>query len=109
MRKKVYYGRDMPESVVAVVYALCGDYERRRKILRGRPRDGTRAVCERINRVIDEALETVEPAMRRELLEDMARGRGYSRSPLCCMISKNAYYDRRRAVVRAIAEGLGIF
>ena len=104
-REKMYFSWEIPTSVVNMVNALCADYLRReRAILRGELPDNVLERYVLLNRTVDVALSEVEVGLRADLLQDIASGRGYVRSPLQCLVSKNTYYRRRRKLVHDIAK-----
>ncbi len=104
-REKMYFSWEIPTSVVNMVNALCADYLRReREIRRNESPDDVLERYALLNRTVDDALAEVEAGMRDELLQDIARGRGYTRSPLQGCVSKNTYYRRRRKLVHDIAK-----
>ena len=95
-REKMYFSWEIPTSVVCMVNAICADYERRERAIKYSNITG--AVLERyieLNSVID-------------LLRDIAEGRGYTRSPTQCVVSKNTYYRRRRKLIHDIAKELSL-
>ena len=106
-RKKEYFKHELPTSVVVVVYAICADYDRREREMKFGVVSGD--VLERyaeINRTIESALLCVESDLREDLLSDIAEKRGFERSRISPLLSKNAYYRRRRRVIYEIAAGL---
>lgn len=95
----------IPSGVVEVVKSLCRDYDRREKAA------GDEAVAEnnkRINTAIDEALESVEVGIRRDILHDVSNGVGYDMSQASPYMAKNTYYDRKRKVIHDIAKKLNL-
>ena len=106
-RKKEYFKHELPTSVVVVVYAICADYDRREREMKFGVVTGD--VLERyaeLNRTIESALLCVESDLREDLLSDIAKKRGFERSRISPLLSKNAYYRRRRRVIYEIAAGL---
>ena len=106
-RKKEYFKHELPTSVVVVVYAICADYDRREREMKFGIVSGD--VLERyaeLNRTIESALLCVESDLREDLLSDIAKKRGFERSRISPLLSKNAYYRRRRRVIYEIAAGL---
>lgn len=102
-RRAIYKLRGIPFSVVRVVYSICGDYERREKAIRS---DNATEAMVRLNAIVDEALEDIEPAIRRDIISDISDGRGYYKSNCCIMMEKNTYYRRRRKLVYDIAKAM---
>lgn len=111
MGRRRMYDRErytLPGSVVDLVESICGDYYRREKTIEAGKDERVVATCLRINGVIDNALLDIEEGMRRDMLFDIAEGRGYDRSALQLKISKRAYYNRRRKLVYDVACGLSL-
>ena len=107
-RGRVFDEHRLPHGVLQVVISICADYERRAAVLR-EGADGEDAVFARyqeLNGAVDRALAQVEVGVRRDLLCDVALGRGYRRSAAQYMLSKNAYYRRRHKLMRDIAKEL---
>ena len=104
-RGRVFDEHRLPRGVVMLVTSILADYERRATVLR----DGgevTSAVLDRyreLNGAVDAALEDLEVAIRRDMMCDIALGRGYRKSCAQYILSKNAYYKRRRKVVYDVA------
>ena len=107
-RKRMFFDHELPVSVVRLVSAICGDYERREREIARNGSERVRARCLAYNTVIDSALSDMEVGVRRELVSDIAAWRGYSRSGLKVVLSKNAYYRRRRKLIYDIACGLSL-
>ena len=106
-RYRTYFKWEIPSGVVAIVKAVCADYERRERAIRYSNITGE--VLSRyveLNAVIDNALEEVEIGIRRDLLEDIREGRGYDFSATSPFLAKNTYYQRKRKLIHDIAEGL---
>ena len=100
---------DMPYTVVAIVKAVCADYERRGKVIRqGAASDDVRDSYARLNEAVDDALLLVEEGIRDEMLRDIIWGRGYDSSTASPYISKNAFYRRKRQIVHHIAVVLAL-
>ncbi len=111
MARRTRYCRryELPASVVDVVKCLCADYERRARAIKYESVEG--AVLERyaeLNAAIDKALEALEAGIRREMLEDIHRGRGYDFSPVSVYLSKNTYYQRKKRMIFEIAKDLSL-
>lgn len=108
-RKKTYFDWEIPSGVVSVVNALLADYERRERAIKYSNITGaTLARYVELNSVIDRALDDIEAGLRSDILRDIADGRGYTRSPAQCVVSKNAYYRRRRKLIHDVAKGLSL-
>ena len=106
-RKKEYFKHEIPTSVVGVVYAVCTDYYRREREMKfGVVSGEVLSKYTELNTVVERALLSVESEFREDLLLDIAERRGYERSRAAVLISKNAYYRRRRQVIYEIAAGL---
>ena len=105
MKKKIYQRHDIPESVVNVVIALCADFPRRNKCLTLN-RNVTETAKERyrqFNNAITDALQGIEVGLQKIIFNDIVDNRGYGRSGAQIVISKNAYYRRRRKLIYDIA------
>jgi hypothetical protein len=107
MRKKIFQQYDIPTSVVNIVIALCGDYPRRKKSLQSNaaPVDILESY-KNLNVAIDKALEDIEVGLRGIIISDITEYRGYNKSGAQVVISKNAYYRRRRKLIHDIAVGM---
>ena len=108
-RQRMYFNWEIPQSIVAVVNAICADYERREKAIRYSTITGV--VLDKyveLNAIVDRALEDIEPGVRKEILRDISEGRGYYKSGMQIILSKNAYYRRRRKLVHDIAKDLAL-
>ena len=97
----------VPHTVFLMVKSICGDYERRRLILRrGEASPEVAEELQRLIDVIDEALTIVEDGIRMEMLRDIIYCRGYDSSMASPLLSKNAYYNRKRRIVHDVAIAL---
>lgn len=97
----------LPPEVGRLVIALCGDYDRRERILRRAAADPeVLATYERLNRGIDRAIAAVcEEGIRTQLRLDIGLRRGARRSPIYC-IGEGTYKRRKRASQYRIAKEL---
>ena len=91
--------KGVPPTVAEIVTLICQDYRMRRA------KDALPADYG-FTSVIQSALGVCETGIADAILEDICLRRGYWCSPINYLISKNAYYERKRAVVRSIAIGL---
>lgn len=108
-RRKLYGSFDIPPGVVQMVISICADYDRREREIKFSTVTG--AVLSRhveLNSAVDRALDPVEPSLRENMLHDVAMGVGYNRSMASGVLSKNAYYRRRRKLVHDIAVNLSL-
>ena len=108
-KQRTYFKWEIPTSVVEIVKTICADYDRRERMIKHSSITG--AVLDRyieLNAIIDKALESVETGIRRNLLEDVQRGRGYDFSAASPFIAKNTYYQRKRKLIHDIALGLSL-
>ena len=106
-KPKLYFQSDIPATVTEIVRAMCADYPRRSRAIQFE--DIPNAVRIRyieLNSIIDTALESVEIGIRKDLLRDVQRRRGYDFSPAAECISKNTYYRRKKKLIYDIAIGL---
>jgi len=108
-RHKMYFNHEIPTSVVEIVKAVCGDYDRReRQIKYGTLTGETLEKYVYLNNVVNTALEDIDVGMRRDMLRDIQQRRGYDFSMCSSCISKNAYYRRKRKLIYDIAVGLAL-
>lgn len=95
---------EIPGTVVAIVKTMCADYDRRAIVIQSAQEANADYV--RINGAIDRGLSCSEEPVRRFLLEDIGSGRGYWYSPASALLSKNAYYARKKQIIHDIAVEL---
>ena len=108
-RQKLYFKYDIPTSVVDIVKTICVDYERRERSIKfGNITGAVLARYIELNSIIDAALEDVELGIRKSLLRDIQKRRGYDFSEANWAISKNAYYRRKRKLIYDIATRLAV-
>ena len=111
-RRATYEPYRLPHGVLQIVTSICADYERRSSVLREGEcseepcKDAILARYRELNGAVDRALEQLEVGIRRDLLCDVALGRGYRRSAAQYVLSKNAYYRRRHKLMSDIAREL---
>ncbi len=99
----------LPSEVVGVAVAVIADYDRRaREIKRGALSEGLLSSYVRYNGIVDSALMAIEDGARREMLSDIATGRGYNNSMISWMYTARSYYTRKREVIYLTARGLGL-
>ena len=103
-RKRFFEHYTVPLSVARIAISVCGDYERREKLIRSSPSESpTFARMSELNSVVEQALSALEPAIRKDMLNDISEGIGYHKSKCSLMMGKNTYYRRRRKLVYDIA------
>ena len=97
----------MPLSLDRTIVGLCGDYDRRERVLaRSAAAPEVLAQYERLNRGIDRAVaEICEARIRTEMRRDIGAKRGARRTPLYFM-SEGTYKRRKRDTQHRIAEAL---
>lgn len=106
-RPREFEHQKLPREVVGVCVAVIADYGRRkREIERGALSEGLLSSYLRYNKIVEDAVECVETAARRELLDDIAVGRGWHTSKLGYMFTLRSYYLRKRQVIFNVALGL---
>ena len=111
-RRATYEPYRMPLCVVQIVTSICADYDRRAIALREGKcgeepcEEAILARYREFNGAVDHALEQLEVGIRRDLLCDVIEGRGYRRSAVQYILSKNAYYRRRHKLMHDIAKEL---
>lgn len=94
----------LPNSVVAIVRAMCVDYDRRNTAIKyNTVSDEVLKSYRELNGIINEALEEIEVGIRRDVLNDIILDRGYNFSPASPFMAKDTYYARKRKVVYTIA------
>lgn len=86
-------------TVAEIVTLICQDYKTRKS-------KGDLPEDYGFEQIIQSSLGACESAIAEAILEDICLRRGYWCSPINYLISKGAYYERKRAVVRSIAIGL---
>ena len=97
----------LSRGIVGIAVAVIADYDRRKRdIEKGALSDGLVSSYTRYNTIVDSALECIEPGARREILNDISRGRGYNSSLISYMYCKTTYYLRKREVIYRVAEQL---
>lgn len=89
----------VPVEVGEIVTLLCQDYRIRSK-KHTLPEDYAFAA------IITEALSGCGEGIREVIFDDICERRGYWCSPINYMISKSAYYIRKKEVIRKIAKSL---
>lgn len=99
----------LPPEVVRVVTALCGDYDRRERVLlHGEAAPEVLSTYEALNRGIDRAIaEVCEEGIRAQLRRDIAEHRGARRTPILT-ISEGTYKRRKRESEIRIARELNL-
>ncbi len=108
-RRRLYGKWDIPKTVVEIVCGICADYDRREKIIKNAGAAGaTLDKCIELNAIIDKALEDIEAGARKEILKDVSEGRGYYKSGMQVIFSKNAYYRRKNKLVHDIAKDMAL-
>ena len=108
-KPKLYFKYDIPTTVVEIVKTLCADYNRRERATKFSNVTGdVLARYVQLNAVIDKALEEVEVGIRKDILQDIQKRRGYDFSTAAECISKNTYYRRKRKLIYDIAKGLAL-
>lgn len=104
-----YCPSHLPGSVLFLIRAECGDYDRRRRALQrlDLSPDVAASLAAR-NAAIEKALSVVEAPLRAPILEDIKRGYGYERSAAATIASKGLYYSRKHKILEAMAVNLGL-
>ena len=103
-KHRTYFKWEIPSTVVKIVNSICADYDRRELIIQHSSACGD--VLEKmieLNTIVNNALESVEPGIRKDIIKDISEGRGYFKSNCCIIMEKNTYYRRRRKLVHDIA------
>lgn len=108
-RQAQFFQYKLPSSVVNVVKCIIIDYERREGAIKHSAISG--AVLARyieLNGAIEKALSEIEAGIRTYMIDDIIHGIGYERSLVQPLLSKNAYYRRRRKLIYDIAVELAL-
>ena len=97
----------IPIEVDRLIVAICGDYDRRTRILRrSTAEEAMRAAFATLNHTIDDAIATVcEPGICRQIRLDIGARRGARRTPLYCL-GEATYKRRKHEAKLAIARAL---
>lgn len=101
-RRRVFGRWEIPPTVVEIVKSICADYDRRAIAIQTAAEDVVNTY-KAMNDAIDHAMQDIEPAIRRTMLEDIYNGRGYAYSPVSAVMSSRPYYARKRKMVHDIA------
>ncbi len=108
-RQKMYFKYDIPTTVVDIVKTVCSDYNRRERAIKFGTVTGEVLECYvKLNSIIDKSLEEVEVGIRKDMLSDIQKRRGYDFSAASLVISKNTYYRRKRKLIYDIAKELAL-
>ena len=108
-RQNLYFKYDIPTSFVDIVKTVCADYNRRERAIKFGTITGDVLDCYiKLNSIVDKALEEVEVGIRRDMLSDIQKRRGYDFSSAALIISKNTYYRRKRKLIYDIAKELAL-
>ena len=115
-KTKIYQAYELPRTVVDIVRAVCADYPRRATVIKKIEQKECEDIYKlavlhtykNLNEIVDEALEPIEEVLRKIVLEDICEKRGYEHSPAMVMISKNAYYMRKRKFLYDIASRMSL-
>lgn len=101
-RHRVFGTWEIPRTVVDIVKSICADYDRRAIAMQTAAEEIVNTY-KSMNDAIDYAMQDIEPAIRRTMLEDIYNGRGYGRSPASAILTKHAYYSRKHKAIHDIA------
>lgn len=107
-----YCALQVDKGAVAIVQALLLDYPRRETLSAAlgtiapeNDRNGIVAFA-RWNERIDEVFQTVDEPLRDGLFQDIAKGRGWTKSPLRQQLNRNAYYRVKNTLLLRLAKVL---
>lgn len=108
-RRRIYDTYKIPSSVVEVVKAVCADYRRRDLEMKLLKVEGD-VLHEymRLNGAVDVGLCEIEACVRMDMLDDVKNRRGYNASPISLIMSRNAYYNRKRKFIYDVAHELNL-
>ncbi len=108
-RPRIFQKQNLPGGVVGIAVAVIADYDRRsREIKKGTLSESSLSAYARYNEIVEAALLQIEEGARREMLSDIAYGRGYNTSMIGWMYCKETYYLRKRTVIYFVAKGMGL-
>ena len=108
-RQKAYFKYDIPTSVVDIVKTICVDYNRRERAIKyGTITGEVLAIYVELNAIIDKALEDIEVGVRKCLITDIQKKRGYYFSDAQYLMAKCTYYSRKRKFIFDIAKSLAL-
>lgn len=88
-RPIIYCHDRLPRDINLTVALLCREYIKSK---------GNK------NAIIGVAIADIEEGCRGEILKDIAFRRGYNKSQINWMLCEDAYYNRKRTVIRNIAN-----
>lgn len=107
-----YHAKTVDKGAVAIVQAHLLDYPRRETltaalgtIAHENDRNGIVAFT-RWNERIDEVFLTVDEPLRDGLFQDIAKGRGYNKSPARMYLCATAYYRLKNTVLLLLVQVL---
>lgn len=106
-RPKQFYKYELPQGVVKIVSAQCSDYSRKELAIKegGLSAEILQSYTD-TNEAIRRALFDIEEGCRDSFLTDIAENRGYERSEISFLLSRKAYYNRKRKAIYEIATHL---
>lgn len=108
-KPKIYYKIELPSTVVAIVKALCADYNRREQAIKSGNVSGVVLVrFVELNEVIDAAFEEIEGGIRMDMYYDIVKRRGYNNSSLSYYMAKNTYYRRKSKLIYDMAKNFAL-
>ena len=99
------YKYRVPGNIADIVCAVFADHVRReQELARGELAPDVLAKYGELSAAVELALECVEENIRKDILCDIAEGRGYEASMLAPIMAKNTYYERKREVICGLAR-----
>lgn len=104
-RRRIYMHHSVPGTVVSIVQTMIQDYPRRKRFVECSLSDDTEAKgeCLRLNRAIDDIVNSYEPTLSGIIVSDIINCRGYDRSEAAMIASKNLYYNLKHKLIEDIA------
>lgn len=106
-RRRIYRNWKHPPSLVHTIEALIIDYPRRERIIRySSASELTLEEYRRLNGIIDNAVESVEPDLAKIVKCDIVERIGFDKSRASLLASKCTYYNRKRLLIHDVAVSL---
>ena len=100
---------ELPIGIVDEVKGICRDYKRKRAALScGEVSGEVKALYERYNEAVNNALLSIEPELRAIILDDVIDKRGYYKSLATAYIAHRGYESRKCKLIYQIAVNLSL-
>ena len=102
-RRRIYMHHNVPGSVVSLVYTLIQDYPRRKSLLEESSAENCLEECSRLNKGIEDSINSYEPMLSAIIISDIINCRGYDRSEAAMFASRKLYYNLKHKLISDIA------